>query len=209
MRILLTALAGMVAPLISCSSSELQTTGGYVDRWIEIIPLGDVSRETVFAVSYGVEEGLGVDVRLSRAIRDISTSYDSERGQYRADTLLNIVKERRDGRSLRSIGVIEADIYVKGLNYVFGVASEAAKCCLVSVARLKGEFWGMKRDTRLFLKRTKKLVLHELGHTFGLRHCKNDCVMVFANSLMQLDLSSGSFCRDCMKRLKEGIESGR
>lgn len=47
-----------------------------------------------------------------------------------------------------------------------------------------------------------KLVLHELGHAYGLRHCPDQkCIMVDAEHKMKLPQTTG-FCADCRKRLQ-------
>jgi len=196
--------------LLSCvSTDELQRTGGGAAVWIEVVPMGVVSERTLSAVVSAVEDGFGIDARLSAPIRDISAAFDTERKQFRAAVLLEMLKERSGAASLRRIGVLEEDIYIEGRKYVFGVASEGAGCCLVSLLRLSGRFWGMGEDAELFALRTRKLVLHELGHLFGLKHCRGGCVMAFANSLVELDRLSDDFCSDCAEKLEEALREMR
>jgi archaemetzincin len=50
--------------------------------------------------------------------------------------------------------------------------------------------------------RTLKEANHELGHTFGLHHCENVCVMKFSNSLADTDKKPAIFCDTCLKNLQ-------
>ncbi|MFQ5892664.1 MAG: hypothetical protein ACE5HW_07710, partial [Candidatus Methanofastidiosia archaeon] len=54
----------------------------------------------------------------------------------------------------------------------------------------------------VFLERVLKEAIHELGHTFGLRQCKNSrCVMFFSNSLWDTDYKSKEYCEICRSYL--------
>ncbi|MFA4646136.1 peptidase [Pyrococcus kukulkanii] len=55
----------------------------------------------------------------------------------------------------------------------------------------------------LFVERVFKGVLHELGHLYGLSHCKNDCVMNPPEDLRDWDLRAPTFCSGCLRKLKE------
>jgi archaemetzincin len=49
----------------------------------------------------------------------------------------------------------------------------------------------------------RKEAVHELGHAFGLVHCKDfECVMHFSNSIEQVDLKANAFCRKCADLLQ-------
>jgi len=207
MKHALLLLAGI---LLSCANTDgLQRTGGSAAVWIEVVPMGVVSDRALTAVVSTIEDGFGIDVRLSAPIRDISVAFDPQRKQFRAATLLEMLKELENTIPFRRIGVVEEDIYIEGRKYVFGVTSVGAGCCLVSLLRLTGRFWGMAEDAELFALRTRKLVLHELGHSFGLKHCRGGCVMAFANSLVELDRLSDDFCSDCAEKLEEALRELR
>ena len=48
------------------------------------------------------------------------------------------------------------------------------------------------------------VVLHELGHAFGLAHCRDfGCVMHASTNVGEVDLKRGEFCAACEQRLDE------
>ena len=86
-----------------------------------------------------------------------------------------------------------------GLNFIFGLASK--KIVIISITRLYEEFYGYKKNNQLFNKRVLTEAVHELGHAYGLNHCKNPyCVMFFSNSLVDTDRKGHKFCDDCKKK---------
>jgi archaemetzincin len=48
------------------------------------------------------------------------------------------------------------------------------------------------------LERAIKEAIHELGHTFGLKHCPDwRCVMASTHAAERLDVKSADFCAAC------------
>ena len=77
----------------------------------------------------------------------------------------------------------EIDLYIPVLTFVFGEAQLADGGAVVSAHRLHQEFYGMPTDPELLHERLLKESLHELGHTYGLRHCPDyTCVMSSSNA---------------------------
>ena len=75
---------------------------------------------------------------------------------------------------------------------------------IVSLARLRQEFYGLPPNAELLAARARKEVLHELGHTFGLVHCPEvDCTMSLSTNVRQLDLKGSGYCTDCRALIAE------
>jgi archaemetzincin len=75
---------------------------------------------------------------------------------------------------------------------------------LVSLARLRQEFYALPADPQLLQGRAAKEALHELGHAVGLVHCSERlCVMSLATGVEQVDMKETAFCRTCRALLRE------
>jgi len=59
----------------------------------------------------------------------------------------------------------------------------------------------------LLRERLVKEASHELGHTFGLRHCADwRCVMTSSHAVERLDVKEAAFCEACRKPV---LQNGR
>ena len=130
---------------------------------------------------------------------DISFARDETRRQYYSTAIIQKL-ERAADPDARILGVTACDLYVPVLTFVFGEAQLDGNCAVVSAARLHDEFYGLPERPDLFRERLLKEAAHELGHTFGLRHCADwRCVMTSSHAVERLDVKGSEFCASCRK----------
>lgn len=163
-------------------------------------PLGHIADGTAETLMDRVGRVFGCPTELGSGLGDLAPAYDPQRKQHLSTKLLALLKKPEgDGRV---VGVTEVDLYVPRLNYVFGEADPLSRTAIVSLCRLRQEYYGLEPDEAVFSDRSVKEIVHELGHTFGLGHCRdNKCVMHFSNSLADTDLKEAQFCRKCRPKI--------
>jgi archaemetzincin len=167
---------------------------------ITLKPLGDIAAEIMDNLKDRVGGIFHCSVEIEAGFGDLTQAYNPDRKQYLSSELLSSLGKTEKGK--RVVGVADVDLYVPRLNFVFGEANVVSGTAIVSLCRLRQEYYGLAPDEALFLGRATKEIVHELGHTFGLGHCPNGkCVMHFSNSLADTDLKEAYFCGMCRPKI--------
>jgi archaemetzincin len=167
---------------------------------ITLKPLGKIEDEIMEELKDRVGGVFHCTVEIKAGLSDLSQAYNPERKQYVSSKLLASLKKSE--REERVVGIADVDLYVPRLNFVFGEADILCGTAIVSLYRLRQEYYGLASDEALFMERATKEIIHELGHTFGLEHCPNNkCVMHFSNSLADTDLKEANFCSSCRPKI--------
>ena len=91
------------------------------------------------------------------------------------------------------------DTYTRDMNWSTGLARCNGTTAIVSVCRLNPSFWGDAYDRAWHYKRVRKIVLHELGHTFGqCDHCGDwACAIHGSGSIGEIDQTGEDYCKRC------------
>ncbi|MGQ9921838.1 MAG: archaemetzincin family Zn-dependent metalloprotease, partial [Desulfobacca sp.] len=126
------------------------------------------------------------------------------RQQYHSTQLLEHLLVTKNSGALRILGVTAVDLYIPILTFVFGEAQLNGQAAVISLYRPRGEDEGISPPRAVILRRLLKLGIHELGHTFGLGHCREEgCLMGFAPYLAKLDQKNLAFCKYCQVLLAD------
>ena len=171
-----------------------------------LIPIGTMRHNVAEFLSFSLPEILQVPCRVLAEEIVLGPYYSSSRKQYHSTEILRQLLPFAAGNDQHILGIMDEDIYIPILTFVFGEAQLGGRCALMSGHRLHQEFYGLPEDETLYLHRCEKEAVHELGHTLGLKHCENfECVMRYSNSVADIDIKRNVFCPGCAQVL--GIRS--
>jgi archaemetzincin len=134
----------------------------------------------------------------------LEEAFDPNRGQYNSSLILRqlIIKPPPDAD--RILGVLDVDLFIPILTFVFGEAQLKGIGAVVSSHRLHNRFYGLSEDREMTTDRLLKEAVHELGHTFGLIHCSHPkCAMNSSTYVENIDQKSAQFCSLCQNRIRE------
>ena len=174
-------------------------------KLISLVPVGKVARSQMEILAEGLAPALQASCTVCADRLDIDFAYDPLRGQYHSTAILKRLRNMPVTESSRLLGVAEVDLFVPIFTFVFGEAQLGpahGSAAVVSLYRLRQEFYGLPADVPLQTDRLLKESLHEIGHTLGLRHCRDyRCVMSSSPAVENIDLKSAQFCPACAARL--------
>jgi archaemetzincin len=136
--------------------------------------------------------------------------FDCSREQYLSDSILSwldqsLVLVLPENTKLLAVGGFDA--YFGKYNFCFGQAIIGGRVAAIYLERLLPN---ISRDDHkfqaLFAERIIKEAIHELSHTFGLRHCSIDsCIMFKSKTISDTDRKSREFCRRCLNPLSSSF----
>jgi len=134
---------------------------------------------------------------------NLQDAFDPVRGQYNSSLILQqlIWNPPPDGEKI--LGVLDKDLFIPILTFVFGEAQLQGIGAVVSTRRLHDNFYGLPENRGIAAERLLKEAVHELGHTFGLIHCSQPkCVMNSSTYVENIDQKPAELCSLCQKSIK-------
>lgn len=166
---------------------------------IYIIPMTHSAIDCLSSLAESIEEQFEFDVRILENLGPPDFAFDPVRKQYSSNLIIGMLLRTNLSNSLKILGVTDQDLFNPIFSFVFGEAQFGGKCAVISSFRLLGPPDGKPQPScPPLLDRLEKEAVHELGHTFGLRHCADpDCVMSFSKGVQCADRKFGVFCHAC------------
>lgn len=172
--------------------------------------MGDVEQEVVDEAARCLRETLNAAVDVWPALGEPAGAFDSERGQYSATEYLRLLAGNAPPNGSKIVGLTGRDLFIPMLTFLFGQAQLRGPVALVSVARLRPEFYGLPPDSEVLASRLRKEVLHETGHAFGLIHCSDPgCAMSLSTALQHVDAKEAAYCASCRRMIGRALEGFR
>ncbi len=170
---------------------------------IILVPVGEIDSAILINLKNDLAKVLKKEIAIDKPLPEPEYAFNKERNQYLSTAILEeLISRKKTLPRAKFLGLVDHDLYVPPLNFVFGEAGRQA--AVISLTRLRQEFYGLPADENLFLKRVLTEAVHEIGHTYGLSHCSNfHCVMFFSNTLADTDRKGFNFCPLCERKLNQ------
>ena len=122
---------------------------------INIIPVNNINKSILNFLQNNLGNIFKTDIYIFDKIDVPKNSFDKSRNQYSADKILNYLCEKLTIKNIQDINlaILNIDIFVPSLNFVFGLAISFPKICLISTARLNPLFYPYFKSN--FIKKIK------------------------------------------------------
>lgn len=173
---------------------------------IFISPIGDIPEWINQFTAENVSKFFGFKTAVMPVLKDISFAYSPERNQYHSTLILEKLEQNSPKNAVKILGITKEDLFIPILTHVYGEAQLDGQACIISLSRLVN---GMGVD--LIDKGRARIIkeaVHELGHCFNLRHCKDAmCLMHYCRKIDDVDKKINQLCRYCNILLNDNIKS--
>jgi archaemetzincin len=176
-----------------------------------ISPVGqlDVDRDFLEHLGKEIRTVFGYPTDIRPLLEEKDLWADPIRKQYHSTPILDTLAIIGPTDAIKILAVTKVDLFIPILTHVYGEAQLGGKACILSTYRFSE---GLAPGAEIFADRILKEAVHELGHTFNLRHCQDaSCVMHYCRGVKEVDRKSNRFCRYCavllqdeMKKLAKG-----
>jgi archaemetzincin len=172
---------------------------------ILIAPIGEVDPPLPAAVGRQIQRVFRARPEVRPLLADISFAYDAGRQQYHSTPILQRLAQASPPDTLRVLALTDVDLFIPILTHVYGEAQLGGRACIVSTHRLNSGPETL-RSPAIAVGRVVKEAVHELGHTFKLRHCPDPaCIMHYCRSEADVDRKSDDLCRYCGVLLEDEL----
>jgi archaemetzincin len=173
---------------------------------VVISPIGDFDKRLLDQLAKEISRVFGSRTAHITLLKDLEFALDLERRQYHSTPILEILARKAPPRAIKVLAIARVDLFIPILTYVYGEAQLGGKACIISTYRLQEGLPSLLK-TELYYQRVIKEALHELGHTFNLRHCRDQtCLMHYCRSIQDVDLKSDQLCRYCRVLLNDEMK---
>lgn len=175
---------------------------------IIVSPIGHFDPQIIDQVGREVRRVLGYRSLTAPVLQDVDFAFESSRNQYCSTPILKKLADLAPPGAVKILAICSVDLFIPILTHVYGEAQLGGKACIISTRRLNE---GLETaPTELFIRRVVKEAIHELGHTFNLRHCKDHgCCMHYCRTIKDVDRKTDQLCRYCKVLLEDEIKRYR
>src|SRR3989304_5786029 len=116
---------------------------------IVLVAVGEIDKNVMDWLKNNLAKEFNREVHIGKGMFEPDYAYNKKRKQYLSTAILNaIIEPKNYPPDEKILGIIDHDIYVHELNFVFGEASR--KAAVISLTRLRQTFYHLPEDQNLF-----------------------------------------------------------
>lgn len=163
-----------------------------------IAPIEVFAEELLERIGNEVERIYGWETRVQPLLQNVDFAFDARREQFHSTAILRKLATRAPVNAHKVLAITKVDLFIPILTYVYGEAQLGGVASIISTHRLQVEEATGSPGVVSLEDRIVKEAIHELGHTFNLRHCpEHSCSMHYCRNIADVDRKSVQLCRHC------------
>ena len=119
---------------------------------IVLVAVGEIDKNVMDWLKNDLDNMFSKKTFIGKGMPEQDYAYHKKRNQYLSTAILNSIMEQKEFACYEKIlGIVDHDLYVPELNFVFGEASK--KAAIISLTRLRQTFYQLPEDRSLFHQR--------------------------------------------------------
>ena len=167
-----------------------------------IIPLGEVDFIMVNKLAAAVGPVFNRSIDILKGMKMPQEALSVTRNQYYATVLLSKLERVKANTREKVVGICEEDLYLPDENSILGYSDSLSGTAVVSLYKIRQEFYGLPEDEAKIYPRLFKETVHQISHLYKLADCRNPkCVNYFSQLMLDIDAKSTRFCDICKRTL--------
>jgi archaemetzincin len=169
---------------------------------IVVVPMGEVDFMLVNRLASAIGPIFNRSVDILKGMKMPAEAFNVVRNQFYAQVILSKIERSKANSREKVIAVCEEDLYLPDEPYIMGWVDRLSGTAVVSLYRIRQEFYGLPEDESKIYPRLYKEAMHRIAHLFDLTECRNPkCVNYFSQIMLDIDNKSDKFCDICRRQL--------
>ena len=169
---------------------------------IVVVPLGEVDFMMVNRLATSIGPVFSRSVDILKGMKIPEEAFNVIRNQHYASIVLAKLERVKANPRELVIGICEEDLYLPDEAYVLGHADSILGTAVVSLFRIRQEFYGLPEDDMKIYSRLFKQAVHQTAHLVGMSSCRNPkCVNYYSQDMFDIDSKGEGFCDICKRQL--------
>lgn len=171
------------------------------------VPLGDVDKGIVDRIAIATSDAFNLPYKIAERLPLPEYAEIQGSNQYNIDALLNSIAFMKAADNVHTLAVTNADVTANGYGFLFAKNVRPQHYSVMSVCRLASQASVDGIVDSTLEERSEKMAIHQIVHTFGYEDCQNwNCVMMYSNSVLELDYKTTDFCPKCKEMFPYRIQ---
>lgn len=179
---------------------------GHMKGKIVIVPLGESEFFELSRLAGHLASVFVCAVDILSGARIPQEAYSDSRSQYFSTVLLHKLELLKSSAREKVIGLVDEDMYTPNRVWVLGASDRMAGTAVISMFRLRQEYFGFEEEDHVLYHRTCKETVHQLGHLYGMGPCRNPrCAMYASERMEDIDGKREKFCDNCLRSIGRAV----
>jgi len=174
----------------------------FIKPKIVVVPLGEVDFMMVNKLATHIGPVFNRSVDILKGLKAPEEAYNVVRNQYYATIIMSKLERIKANHKEQILGVCEEDLYLPDENYILAHSDPVAQTAVISLNRIRQEFYGLPEDDTKIYTRLYKQSIQQIVYLNNVTGCRNPrCVHYYSTNMMDIDNKNEKLCDICKRQL--------